>query len=256
MLTAITREAGSSLVNCQLTYLDRQSIDIGKAIQQHKAYEALLMRLGVHVVCLPAEPEMPDAVFVEDVAVVTNELAVMTRMGAESRRAESESLARVLSEFFPVHFLSAPATLDGGDVLRIGQTFYVGLSARTNNEGLEQLREALLPQGYDVAVVAVEACLHLKTGCTYLGRGVLLANPSWVDVSALPGLEVIPVPVDEQAAANTLTVNGTTILPGTFPHTKQLLQTRGFTIETLDISEFQKAEAGLTCMSIIFEGRN
>src|SRR5581483_8192045 len=158
-----------------LEYFERRPIDFTKAEEQHRAYERCLEELGARVISLPAEAELPDSVFVEDPALVLDEVAVLTRMGAESRRGESASLAEALAEFRPLRRLEAPATLEGGDVMRIGRTLFVGRSARTNAEGIEQLRAVLAPFGYQVAAIAVHGCLHLKSACTYLGDGVILA---------------------------------------------------------------------------------
>src|SRR5690348_12806451 len=165
MLTAVTRAVSPEINRCELGYLPRQAIDVGLAERQHQQYEDALRDLGATVISLPAEAGLPDCMFVEDPAVVVKEIAVMTRMGAASRRREAESLAAVLARFRPLEWLRAPATLEGGDVLRIGSTLFVGLSARTNQAGVDQLTEILKPHGYSVRGVAVRGCLHLKSGC-------------------------------------------------------------------------------------------
>lgn len=191
--------------------------------------------------------------FVEDPAVVVDEVAVMTRMGAESRRAESESLAVALARYRPVRWLREPATLEGGDVLRIGKTLYVGLSNRTNQAGIAQLEEELRPFGYSVRPVEVRACLHLKSACCWLGDRAILANREWLDTAAFDGLTIVDVPASEPRAANVLAVGETVLLPAAFPETARLIERLGWKVRTLDISELMKAEAGLTCSSILLE---
>jgi dimethylargininase len=252
MLSAITREVSPSLGDCELAYLSRQRIDVGRAAGQHRLYEQKLVQLGVRVHSLPAQKELPDSVFVEDPAVVLDECAVMTTMGIESRRGEVESLARFLSDFRKLEFLSEPARLEGGDVMRVGRSLYVGDSVRTNDAGRVQLREILSPFDYEVRAMKVRGCLHLKTGCSYLGRGVMLANSAWVDTAQFMEFELLEVPQDEPWAANALVIGETVLLPEGFPQTRALIEQRGFHVETVDVSELMKAEAGLTCMSIIF----
>jgi dimethylargininase len=253
MLTAITRRVSPCLGECELSFVPRQSIDIIKARHQHHIYEQRLAALGVHIMSLAAEPDLPDAVFVEDPAVVVDEIAVMTMMGAARRQPEVETVATALSAFRPLKFLSEPARLEGGDVMRIGRTLYVGASTRTNRAGIDQLAEMLSPYGYQVRAVDVTGCLHLKTGCSYLGRHTVLVNRAWVDVAEIDGVHVLDVPPAEPWAANVLVIGEVVLLPESFPQTRALLENRGFHLQTLDISELLKAEAGLTCMSIIFE---
>ena len=250
-LTAITRAVSPEINRCELGYLPRQPIDVGLAQRQHQQYENALCDLGARVISLPAEPGLPDCMFVEDPAVVVDELAVMTRMGAESRRKETESLAPVLARFRPVEWLRAPATLEGGDVLRVGPLLFVGLSGRTNQAGVEQLAEILKPLGYAVRGVAVRGCLHLKSGCCAIGEQRILANRAWIDTTALDGFEIVDVPPEEPAAANVLTLGETALVPAAYPLTAALLQRRGWKVRPLDISELMKAEAGLTCSSIL-----
>src|SRR5947209_231491 len=181
MLTAITREVSASINNCELSFHARQPIDVAKAIAQHGAYQDCLAELGVRVVSLPAEPELPDAVFVEDPAVVVDEVAVISIMGVPSRRPEARSLADALSRYRPIKVLSEPATLDGGDVLRIGRLVFVGLSQRTNWEAFSQLRGVLGAFDYEVQSIEVRDCLHLKSACSYIGNDTVLINRSWID---------------------------------------------------------------------------
>ena len=205
------------------------------------------------IVSLPAEPGLPDAVFVEDPVVVLDEVAVISNMGAPSRRPEAESLAKALARYRPLKFLAEPATLDGGDVIRIGRSLFVGLSRRTNREGIEQLRELLRRYGYQVQPVEVRGCLHLKSAGSYIGRNTILVNRSWIEVERLREFELLDVPNDEPAAANALLLNEVVVMPASFPKTRALLEERGFRVRTIDVSELQKAEAGVTCCSLIFD---
>src|SRR6266567_871761 len=170
MLIAITREVSASINNCELSFHERRPIDVAKAITQHKAYQDCLAELGVRVISLPAEPELPDAVFVEDPAVVVDEIAIISIMGLPSRRPEARTLADTLCRYRPLKFLLEPATLDGGDVLRVGRRVFAGLSQRTNKQGIAQLRDMLGAFDYQVQPVEVKNCLHLKSACSYIGN--------------------------------------------------------------------------------------
>jgi dimethylargininase len=252
MLTAVTREVSPAIANCELEFLDRQPIDLALAVEQHRQYRACLTELGIHVEELPAEAELPDSVFVEDPAIVLDEIAVITRMGAESRRQESESLAAALARFRALVRMSAPATLEGGDVVRIGKMLYVGLSRRTNAEGARQLAAIVEPYGYRVLPVTVTGCLHLKSACCAVSDDTVLANRGLFDASAFD-CKLIDVPAEEPGAADVLRIGGTVLIPASFPRTARLLEESGFTVQPLDVSELQKAEAGVTCMSLVFE---
>ncbi|HEV2842351.1 MAG TPA: arginine deiminase family protein [Chthoniobacterales bacterium] len=251
-LTAIVREVSSSINDCELSFHARQPIDVPKAIAQHKAYQDCLVELGIRIVSLPAEPGLPDAVFVEDPAVVVDEVAIISNMGASSRRPEAQSLANALSRYRPLRFLTEPATLDGGDVLRIERLVFVGLSRRTNRDGIAQLRAFLEPYSYRVQPIEVRGCLHLKSACSYIGNDTVLVNRSWIDPQPLSGFALLDVPEEEPAAANALLVNDVVIISASFPKTRALLEKRGFQVQALDVSELQKAEAGVTCTSLIF----
>jgi dimethylargininase len=251
-LTGITREVSPSINNCELSFHARQPIDVAKAVAQHGAYQDCLTELGVAIVSLPAEPELPDAVFVEDPAIVVDEVAVISFMGAPSRRPEARSLADELAHYRPLKFLVEPATLDGGDVMRIGRLVFVGLSQRTNREGIAQLHDILQPYDYQVQPVEVTGCLHLKSACSYIGNNTILVNRSLIDAERFREFELIDVPNEEPAAANALLVRDVVIMPASFPKTRSLLEQRGFRVQTIDLSELQKAEAGVTCTSLIF----
>ncbi len=254
MLTAITRGVSSSIEHCELSFHARQPIDVAKAIAQHKAYQDCLAELGVRIVPLPAEPELPDAVFVEDAAVIVDEVAVIPIMGAPSRRPEARTLIDALSRYRPIKFLVEPATLDGGDVLRAGRFVFVGLSQRTNRKACSQLSDLLGGYGYQVQSVELRDCLHLKSACSYIGSDTMLVNRSWIDIERLRGFELIDVPDEEPTAANALLVEDVVIIPASFPKTRALLEKRGFRVRTIDLSELQKAEAGVTCSSLMVEG--
>lgn len=258
MLTAITRAVSPAIADCLLTYMDREPIDAHKAATQHEAYCALLKELGVSVVCLPADPECPDSVFVEDIAVVADEVAVLARMHDPARAPEVEKIAETIGGYRPLERIEEPGTLEGGDVIRVGRTFFVGLSTRTNAEGAHQLKAILEPHGYQVKTVAVTGCLHLSTGASHVGDGLMLVNPNWVDSTAFtrceyPALRVLNVPDDEPWAANTMLVRDTVVMPAGFPKTCAMLERHDRTVRTVDISELMKAEAGLTCMRKLFE---
>ncbi len=251
-LTALVRPPTAAIARCELTYLEREPIDAERALAQHTAYVACLRDLGIEVVALPPEPDLPDATFVEDAAILLDEVAVITRPGAASRRPEVASVAEALRPHRPLLTITAPATLDGGDVLHIDRDLYVGSGGRSNAAGIAQLRDLLAPYGYRVHAVAVTGCLHLKSAATSLGAGLLLINPAWLDLAPFAGYELLPVAADEPYAANTLRVGATTLHPTGFPRTTELLVARGHSIRTLDISEMQKAEAALTCLSLPF----
>lgn len=248
---ALTRDVSATIGECELTFLDREPIDVERAVAQHRVYCEILADLGVRVVVLPAEPDLPDAVFVEDTTVALDEVAVVTLPGAASRRPEVISMAETLRRFRPVEYMLGPGTVDGGDVMHIGRTLYVGRTARSTDEGIEDLRRLVAPHGYRVEPVEVDGCLHMKSGCAYLGRNAVLANRQWVDVSAFGDAEIVDVAESEPWAANTLTIGDTVLLASCFPGTRAIVERRGFTVRPADISEFQKAEGGLSCLSVL-----
>jgi dimethylargininase len=253
VLTAITRAVSPAIVNCELSFISRQPIDLGVACAQHRAYEQLLEKLGARVVSLPCEPHLPDSMFVEDPAIVLDELAVIFPLGTESRRPEAASLAQAISKFRKLEHVTLPGTLEGGDILRIGRKLFIGVTKRSNAEGIRQLAALLQPYHYEVIPVPVTGCLHLKSAVTLLGRNTLLANRAWFDSSNFSSCEWIDVDPAEPHAANALALVDTVIFPASFPRTRARIEARGFHVTPLDISELQKAESGLTCSSLIFE---
>jgi dimethylargininase len=253
MLTAITRAVSPAFVNCELSFIARQPIDPKIAAAQHYSYEKLLKRLGANVISLPPEPDLPDSMFVEDPAIVLDELAVIMPLGTASRRREAESLSRALAPYRALAHIKLPGTMEGGDILRVGRKIYAGLSRRTNEEGIRQLRALLEPYDYEVLAVPVTGCLHLKSAVTSLGRNTLLANRAWFDAAPFAGDQWIDVAADEPHAANALAIADQIIFPASFPRTKGAMEAQGFSVMPLDISELQKAESGLTCSSLLFD---
>ncbi|WP_457096025.1 dimethylarginine dimethylaminohydrolase family protein [Lysobacter sp. P5_B9] len=253
MRIAITREVSPSLGDCQLTHVARTPIDVARADAQHRAYQRALSALGCRVLVLEAEPSMPDAVFVEDVAIVLDEVAVMTRPGAESRRGEGAGVAELLRRYRPLRAIEAPGTLDGGDVLRVGRTLYVGQSGRSNAEGSAQLQAAIEEFGYRVQSVPIHGCLHLKSAVTALRDDTLLLQPAWIDAASFPGYGIIEVDPGEEHAANILRIGDVAVMPACFPRTAQRIRDAGFEVVAVDVTELQKAEGATTCCSLVFE---
>jgi dimethylargininase len=249
---AIVRPPTAALAGCALTYLERRPIDVGRALEQHAAYVNALRDCGVTIDAMPPLPDLPDAVFVEDTAVVVDECAVITRPGIDSRRAEVDSIEAALAAHRPVIRITSPGTLEGGDVLRVGRTFFVGQTPRTNAEGTRQLREALGPHGYEVHPATPDGCLHLKSAVTWIGDETLLVNPAWVDVDLFARWQCVPVAPEEPFAANALPVGEVVHVAASAPATRRKLEALGFATVSLDVSEFEKAEAALTCLSILF----
>jgi dimethylargininase len=253
-LVALVRQPSASLAECELSYLQRTPIDLKRAREQHAGYCAALRAAGAEVHVLPALDHLPDAVFVEDTAVVVDEVAVLGAPGVASRAGEVETIAAALGAYRPVLRLDGMgATLEGGDVLRIGRTLYVGRSRRTNDSAIQALGRHLDPLGYRVSPLPVEGCLHLKTGCSYAGAGVVVVNPRWVDARLLEGegLTVVAVAPSEPWAANVLKAGDTLLVSTGQRTTAARLREVGLDPVEIEISEFQKAEAGLTCLSLL-----
>jgi dimethylargininase len=247
MLVGLTNAVSQGLVESY------SAVDYPLALRQHEEYCAALAGHGVRVERLAENASSPNGCFVEDTAIVVDEVAVMTSMGAESRREEPAAMEQVLSRYREIARVSPPATIEGGDVLRLGKRLWVGVSSRTNAQGFAELERILKPFGYDLTAVNVKGGLHLKSACTALDAETFLVNPQWIDVEPLKQFKLLPVPEDEAMAANTLRVGETLFVQAGFPRTIEMVQ--GFYVKTevLNISEFIKAEAGLTCLSLIFE---
>lgn len=257
-LLALTRGISSAFARCELTHLGREPIDLARARAEHAGYCALLAELGCAVEEIASDPELPDCVFVEDTAVVVDELAVMARPGAVSRRGELPAVEAALARHRRLGRvearIEAPGTLDGGDVLVAGRRVFVGRSERTNAAGIEQLRGHLAPQGYTVEAVAVRGCLHLKSAVTQVAPELLLVHREWLDTAVLSGFELLEVDPGEPFAANALLIRDVVVLPDAFPRTLRLLEARGLTVVPVAVSEIAKAEGGVTCCSLLLRG--
>ncbi len=250
---ALTREVSPAIARCELTHLAREPIDVARACAQHRRYEALLEAAGCTVLRLPAEPDLPDSVFVEDAAIVVDELAIVARPGVAARRPEVTTVARALAPYRSLVPIEAPATIEGGDVLRVGRTVYVGQSSRTNAEGLDQLRAILAPLGYRVVGVPLAGCLHLKSAVTQVAEETVLLHPGWIDAAVFAAYERIEIDPAEAYAANGLLVRGTLVYPSAYRRTRDRLAARGIRIVEVDVSELAKAEGAVTCCSIVLK---
>jgi dimethylargininase len=253
---AIVRDVGDALADCELSFVERRPIDLALARRQHAAYVAALESAGCEVRVAAPLPAMADAVFVEDTVVVVDELAVLTRPGAESRRGEGESMAEALRPLRPLARIEAPGTIDGGDVLRIGRNVYVGRSARSNDAGIEQLRAHLAPHGYSVEGVRTRECLHLKSAVTAVADDIVLVNPRWLADDPFGGYRRIEIDPGEEHAANALRAGDVVLYPAAFPRTAERLRAAGIDLRLLDLSELQKAEGATTCCSVLVSVRD
>lgn len=260
MPIALVRHPAASLATaCELTFMARTAIAADVLQRQHAAYRTALAEAGAEVIVLDAIESLPDSVFVEDAAVVLDEIAILTRPGTASRQPEPDAIADALrQQRRGIARIVAPGTLEGGDVLRVDRTLYVGLTTRTNRDGIEQLAALVKPHGYAVVAVDTPGSLHLKTACTVLDDETLLANPAWVDLAPFHDFRILAVDADEPFAANVLPVGDVRIVNAAFPRTRALVEaycaTAGLQAIAVDIGEFGKAEAGLTCLSLIFGG--
>ncbi len=248
---AITRDIPQSILRCELTHLDREPIDYARAVTQHEAYCQVLSELGLSLSRLPADEAYPDCPFVEDTAVVLDELAILASPGVASRRGEVTTIARVLSRYRPLSRIEPPATLEGGDVLVMGRTIFVGKSSRTNVAGIAALAKFVGYFGYRVRPIEVAGCLHLKSAVTALDGETVLLNPAWIDRGALAELRIIEVAPEEPGAANVLSVRDSVLSHPGFPRTLERLVAASYRVAPVDISEFLKAEAALTCKSLL-----
>lgn len=251
-LLAITRAVSPGIGRCELTHRSREPIDLDRACSQHREYEECLVSLGCELLSLPADPDLPDSVFVEDTAIVLDEAAVITRPGAAVRRAETDTIARELMRFRPLGRIQSPATLDGGDVLRAGRALFVGMSSRSNAAAVGQLSDFVRPLGYSVKGIPIHDCLHLKSAVTAVADDTLLINGSWVDRKEFREYRLIEVDPAEPWGANALRIGDTVIHAASFPRTRDRLERHGLAVRTVDLSEMAKAEGAITCCSLVF----
>ena len=253
MTLAITRDISPRFNECELTHIDRSPIDLNIARTQHHEYVQTLKELGCAVLELPAEADLPDSVFVEDTAFILSDVAVITRPGADSRKPETESIARALKPYRELVYITEPATVDGGDVLVLDNDIYVGMSTRSNQDAVNQINNLLRKYGYRAQSVEMYDCLHLKTAVTRVDAKTLLINRRWVDVENFEGFDLIDVDLSEPFAANCLRVNGEIIFPAAFPKTRGRLESKGYTVKTVQVNELAKAEGAVTCCSLIID---
>jgi dimethylargininase len=251
-LIALTRAVSPAFGDCELTHLERQPIDVARAIEEHKHYEHALEGCGCRVHQLRADETMPDSVFIEDTAVVLDEVAIVTWPGASSRRGEVPAVAAALSLYRPLHRMAAPATMDGGDVIVAGRTIFVGLSTRTNAAGVASLRMAAEPLGYEVRPVEVQACLHLKSAATAIDEGTVLVSPTLVAPDVFRPLTVVAVDAREPGAANVARVGDWLVASAAFPRTRARLEREGYRVRSVEVGEIAKAEGAVTCCSLVF----
>jgi dimethylargininase len=254
MTKALVNIPSPALAQCELTFIERNAIDLERARTQHDAYVSALRSFNVDVETLEVNTGCPDGVFVEDVAVIFDELAVITTMGSPSRRGELAAMRRAIARHREVVDLALPATLEGGDVLRIGRTLYVGDTSRTNPAGIEALAEVAKSLGYKVVPVKVPGCLHLKTCITALDDETCVVNKNWLDIAPFQSLQLIDVAPSEPWGANVLRLREGLVLNASTPETNEKIRLLGYKTTEVNISEFGKAEAGLTCMSLLFGG--
>lgn len=250
-MIALTHTPSPNMQACLRTYVRHTAIDFGLAMREHAAYCQALEDCGLDVRVLDFNRQLPDCAFIEDTAVVLDEVAVLCSMGAPARRAEPAAIELLLNEFRDIVRIELPATLEGGDVLRIGRKLLVGLSSRTNSAGIAALAAIVGRYGYDVAAVPVRDCLHLKTACTALPDGRLVINPNWVESAALSDWKCIRIPEQEPWGANVALVEGQVLLSANHPRTAELVRRLGFAVHMVDLSEFAKAEGGVTCLSLL-----
>jgi dimethylargininase len=248
---AIVRKPGKNF-DQGLTTSSMGPPDYELIVKQHNAYVNVLKSLGIEVIFLDSEDDYPDATFVEDTAVVTPNVAVITRPGAASRQGEEITIAPVLASYRSIETIEPPGTVDGGDVLTVGNRFFVGISDRTNESGAEQLGRILEQHGHDWSPVRVEEGLHLKSSLNFVGNDTLLLTESFRKLEVLKGYDKIVLTENDAYAANTLFLNDHIIMPKGFPGVREKIEKLQYPIIELDVSEVRKMDGGLTCLSIRF----
>jgi dimethylargininase len=223
------------------------------ALQQHANYISALKNCGLNVIVLPAENEFPDSTFIEDVALLTPYCAIVTNPGAPSRKGESKNITEFLSQFFnKIEYIKEPGTLDAGDVLQVGQHFYIGLSKRTNMPGARQMQEILENYGFTSSFINVSSMLHLKSGVAYLENGNLVISEMMATIPEFQKYSLIKISSEESYAANCVWINGKVIIPKKYPNAKQLIENANYQTIEVDLSEFRKVDGGVSCLSLRF----
>jgi len=253
---ALVRRPSSRLADGLVTHVERQQVDLDLAVRQWEGYVEALRTAGWETIEVPLADDCPDSVFVEDTVVMYGDRAVITRPGADERKPETGPVADLLGALgYDIVSIEAPGTLDGGDVLRIGRHFYVGMSARSNADGIAQLRALLAGFGYTVTGVPIRGCLHLKSAVTALADDRVLVQPAWVERGAFADYRIVEVDPAEEHAANVLRIGDTVVSPACFPRTHERIRAAGIHVVTVDVSELQKAEGAVTCCSLVFAHR-
>jgi dimethylargininase len=250
---ALVREVPDSYDKCLRTYTRIMKINVELAQKQHELYCRALQRAGLKLIRVPADNSLSDCVFVEDPAIVYKGRAIMCRMGVVSRGGEVQEVRKTLTGYVEkIEEIRPPGTIEGGDVLRVGNDLFIGLTARTNMAGILQVREIFKNETCNVTPITVSNILHLKSACSYIGGDYIVVSAGHFDLGVFSQFKLIRVPKDEAYAANCLAVNGTVFMIKGYPATKRSIQKEGFDTEELDVSEFKKGEGSLTCLSIIF----
>ena len=253
MKIALMKEVSANISDCEITNISRIPIDHDTAVEQHTNYAETIRKLGYKIHMMKAD-DLPDSVFIEDTAVVLDEIAVITYPGASSRRAETQAVAEALHIYRDLKYIKPTGTLDGGDVLQIGRTLYVGKSCRSSAVGISQLRDIMKPFNYEVVSIPVQGCLHLKSAVSLVAENTLLLNPSWVNPDLFGDIgNFVTVDPSEPYGANALFLDNGTVYSSEYPKTRRKLIASGINVVSLDISELAKAEGEMTCCSIIFD---
>lgn len=251
-IIAITRKPSPLLEAGERTHIGRDAINLARALSQHDGYRAALSERGAEVSRLDDADEFADGVFVEDTALVLDEAAFLMRPGAESRRGEVSGIGEALSKYRELARVEPPATIDGGDIVVTGKRIFVGRSARTNSFGIACLGDLTKRFGYSVHGVRMHGCLHLKSGCTGLPDGRILINRAWIEASDLPACDFVEVPREEPWGGDVAFVGDTVVAAAAYSRTIDALAREGYKVSAVNVSEFAKAEGGVTCMSLIF----
>ena len=247
---AVVRPVPDSYGYCVRT--NTEKIDVALAKSQHSEYCRALQKLGLEFIWIKGENTLPDSCFVEDTAIVLGEKAIICNMKTKSRVKEAVEVAKVLEKLKETYYIRPPATIDGGDVLKIEHKVFVGLSARTNIHAIRQLKQILENNKFEVVPVRVRNVLHLKSACTYLGNNCVIVSKGHFDTDVLRDCKKVVVARGEEYVADCLAINGTVLMAKGFPETKKLIEKEGFFVKELEMSEFRKGEGTLTCLSILW----